>query len=768
MKKLCKRMDGWKGKGSALFVLSLALASTILLVAPVAWAQLYTLTKTDSPDPVEPGATITYTITITTDFSVPPPLEVRDDIPLNTTYVSATPAPTSAPPSGGTGTVTWTLTPADLNFAQPWTGYLTVRVDSPLAGGTIISNRAELWDIWEVPTLVAWDEATTEVLSAPVWVFTKTDTPDPVQVGEDITYTITYTNSGNTDARGTTITDVTPANTTYVSATPTPVSRPPVGGSGTVSWDVGTAAGGGGTGSVTLRVKVNSSLADGTLITNTANISCRENVRDSAAQSTTVSAPAWVLAIQDTPDPVQNGANVTYTISCTNTGSGYACNVVLTAVPPEHTSYVSSSAGGTYDSTTNTVTWRLGTVAGKGSSRSVELVLRVHIRPGEVADRVTLEAGIGCAEAIEATATEETTVTAAPVLEINMAADKTTADVCEEITYTIIYSNTGNARANEVVVDTDIPERTNFVTGSATCCATLQVDRLVWRIDHLDPEATEQKKFKVRVEGVMPPGTTQLVTRASIVSAELAEPVESDPVVVLVTMPYLRLIKIADRAKAELGDVVTYIISIKNISWEDTALDATITDILPMGFSYVTGTTLVNGSQAADPETIDPNTYQWSLPPIDGQSVTTLSYQAKITLAAKIGINANHATVTAISPFGIEIQAGPVKAVINIVRGIFSDLGRIIGKVFHDKNGNRTQGIGEPGISGVALILENGTIVVTDSHGKYIMPNLVPGDHLLSIDETTLPPGYFLASRTSKFVYVPTAGTAKVNFWVRK
>ena len=55
----------------------------------------------------------------------------------------------------------------------------------------------------------------------------KTDDPDPVVVGEDVTYTVTVTNNGPDDATGVTLTDTLDSDVTFVSA---PACDPPVGG----------------------------------------------------------------------------------------------------------------------------------------------------------------------------------------------------------------------------------------------------------------------------------------------------------------------------------------------------------------------------------------------------------------------------------------------------------------------------------------------------------------------------------------------------------
>ena len=102
--------------------------------------------------------------------------------------------------------------------------------------------------------------ATPTVLAASPTV-TATDAPDPVAAGATLTYTLSYSNSGNVTATGVVISDTVPANTSFVSAT----AGGTLSGS-VVTWSIGSLAAG-ASGSVQLVVRVASPLANGTLIT---------------------------------------------------------------------------------------------------------------------------------------------------------------------------------------------------------------------------------------------------------------------------------------------------------------------------------------------------------------------------------------------------------------------------------------------------------------------------------------------------------------------
>src|SRR5205085_7884534 len=102
----------------------------------------------------------------------------------------------------------------------------------------------------------------------------KSDSPDPVIAGNNLTYTINFSNTGPSDAQTVTVTDAVPANTTFVSATVTTgsgwsTSAPAAGGTGNVVFSKATAVGG-ESAVFTIVVKVSASTANGATIPNSA------------------------------------------------------------------------------------------------------------------------------------------------------------------------------------------------------------------------------------------------------------------------------------------------------------------------------------------------------------------------------------------------------------------------------------------------------------------------------------------------------------------
>ncbi|MBK5258553.1 MAG: DUF11 domain-containing protein [Thermoanaerobaculia bacterium] len=205
---------------------------------------------------------------------------------------------------------------------------------------------------------------------------TKTDSPDPVLAGANITYTIALTNNGPNDATTVALTDVLPANTAFVSLL-SPGSyactTPAVGAAGTVTCNSPTLVNG-VTDNFTLVVQVGAATANGTIITNTATVASATTdanpANDTATVQTTVAvagaAADLLLTKSDSPDPIAIASPLTYTLTVQNNGPSIATNVTLTDNLSASVTYLSASPGCT--NVALVVTCSMGSIASGGTS----------------------------------------------------------------------------------------------------------------------------------------------------------------------------------------------------------------------------------------------------------------------------------------------------------------------------------------------------------------------------------------------------------------
>lgn len=173
---------------------------------------------------------------------------------------------------------------------------------------------------------------------------TQTDAPDPVVVGNNLTYTLTVTNHGTETAVNTTLTDTLPNNVTFVSAVPDQGSCNQ--SSGTVICQLGNL----NNGNTVDVVVVVTPTQTGTL-TNSASVSSDTNDNNGnnngSSAETIVSAtppPNADLGVEKTgtTGPIDVGQNINYTVTVTNHGPETAENVTIADTLPEGVAFVSA------------------------------------------------------------------------------------------------------------------------------------------------------------------------------------------------------------------------------------------------------------------------------------------------------------------------------------------------------------------------------------------------------------------------------------------
>jgi uncharacterized repeat protein (TIGR01451 family) len=238
---------------------------------------------------------------------------------------------------------------------------------------------------------------------------TKTDSPDPVTVGNNLTYTITVTNNGPNPATGVNVTDALPAGETLVSVTP---SQGSCTGTSTINCALGSLANGG---SATVTLVVTPTQTG--VISNTASVAANEfdpNLNNNHdTQMTTVNAvPSADLSItkSDSPDPVTVGSNLTYTITVTNNGPSAATGVTMTDPLPGTVTFVSATPSQGNCTGTTTVTCSLGSLS-NGGSATVTIVVTPN-QAGGISNTASVTGNEADPNTNNNSATEPTTVNA--------------------------------------------------------------------------------------------------------------------------------------------------------------------------------------------------------------------------------------------------------------------------------------------------------------------------------------------------------------------
>lgn len=192
--------------------------------------------------------------------------------------------------------------------------------------------------------------------------------------------------------------------------------------------------------------------------------------------------------------------------------------------------------------------------------------------------------------------------------------------------------------------------------------------------------------------------------------------------------------KTAAQTQVEVGDFVDYNVEIKNLL-STPLTNVQVTDHLPPGFIYQARSARLNANPIPDPPSKGP-VLVFSIGTLAANADVNLSYRVLAGPGANLGVAVNRASAASGTA-----QSNNSSASVLVAGGAFSNQGFIVGKVFQDCNRNHIQDVGEPGIPGVRIYLEDGTFAITDGQGKYSIYGVASRTHILKVDTYSLPPG---------------------------
>ena len=328
------------------------------------------------------------------------------------------------------------------------------------------------------------------------------------------------------------------------------------------------------------------------------------------------------------------GDEITYTIEVTNTGNVDAQNIIITDSIPSGTSYVANSLSIN------------GALNGSNPEDGISLVN--PIIPGGIAtiifkvlvneiptpNPILNKAEIEYSYKVDPTSTNstmkngetnevQTQVNQADLIGENgenfvKSVDKEYVTLGEEITYTILVSNTGSANANNVVIKDIISSGGIYIANSLTIDGIESSENPeigIVLIDPIVPSDIVVIDFKVLIEEI--PLPNPILNKASIDYDYKVDPTsdidkaisgESNIVETLVSKADLigetgeNFIKLVDKEYVDIGDEITYTLVIKNTGNVD-ANSVKIIDSIPSGASYIANTLIIdNVPNSSNPE----------------------------------------------------------------------------------------------------------------------------------------------------------------------
>lgn len=233
----------------------------------------------------------------------------------------------------------------------------------------------------------------------------------------------------------------------------------------------------------------------------------------------------------------------------------------------------------------------------------------------------------------------------------------------------------------------------------------------------------------------------------------------------------LQIVKTAGKAVVGVGDFLPYTLGIANNS-ASAAANVQIGDLLPLGFRYMAGSARLNGAVLADPVISG-----------DGRGLTfnigNLAVHGKAVLRYVVQVSAGAQTGTAVN---IAFASGGLvsntaRASVNVREDLMRSKAILIGRVVIESCDSRVDN-DKNGLANARIVLEDGTVILTDEHGRWHADNIVPGTHVVQLDLDSLPSDYevlaceknarFAGRSYSQFVNVRGGSLWRADFHVRK
>ncbi|RAJ08678.1 putative repeat protein (TIGR01451 family), partial [Chitinophaga skermanii] len=548
--------------------------SVSVTVVPVVDVAVQKSVNNTTPDV---GATVRFTIAATNNGpSTATVVSVEDALPSGYTFVSATAS------KGAYTAGVWSI--GTLTNGET----ATLTVDATVNPTGDYKNAAQIF-VTEKQTNLVNDTASVTPVPVPVTdlAITKTIINATPDAGATITFTLTATNNGPSDATGVKVVDTLLSGYTFLGNTATTGASSYNATTGI--WTINSLPSGTSE-TLTIVATVNPT-GD---YNNSAIISGNEKESDTtnnkAVITTPVVRPIADLEIVKTVDSTtaDAGSEVNFTLTAINHGVSTATNVVVNDVLPTGFTFVSSTSNN-YDVSTGV--WTIGTLA-KDATASITVKALVNAS-GTYVNTATITATEH--DPVTTNNTSSVTVTRVPLVDVAVVktVNNSTPDVGKNVTFTIKATNAGPSTATNTVVNDALPTGYSLVSATPTA-GTYTAG--VWTIGTLAKDAEETLTIVATVNA------TGSYTNTATISATEKEIVTSNNTSSVTPVPVpvaeLSIVKTIDNATPDAGSEVVFTVNVTNAG-PSTATGVKVTEQLKSGYTYKSSTVTAGTYDAA-------------------------------------------------------------------------------------------------------------------------------------------------------------------------
>jgi len=520
-------------------------------VVPVNAAPDLSVVKTDSVGSAAPGDTIVYSLDYANNGNQDATgVDITETVPAATTFNAG--ASTAGWSCGGTAPgSTCTFSVGNLDAGNTGSVLFAVDVDAPLDSGVtqVLNSTSIADDGSNGPDPTPGDNSddeTTPIEAAPDLVLSKDDGGASTAPGGSVAWTLDYENVGNQQATGVTITDTVPVGSSFDAGGSTAgwACVPDNSAGSNCTFNVGTVAGNGGSGSVVFAVTVDNPLAaDVTELVNGASVAddgsngadpTPGNNSDVDDTPINGAVPDLVLSKDDGGATTTPGGAVTWTIGVENVGNQNATGVVITDTVPANSSFNPAASspgwGCVPDGSAGSVcSLAIGGLTGSGGSTTASFSVTVDnpLAAGvtELVNGATVaDDGSNGADPTPGNNSDgdNTPINgAAPDLVLSKDDGGATTIPGGTVAWTLSFQNVGNQDATGVILTDIVPANATFEPGASSpgwsCIPDASSGSACsLAVGSLAAAASGNATFAVTVDDPLASGVTELFNGATV------------------------------------------------------------------------------------------------------------------------------------------------------------------------------------------------------------------------------------------------------------